>query len=100
MENNAIDILKFKTRQLIEEQNTLKREKQRLEEIIQAQQKEINRLNDRLQVLHRDYSNLKMTLTINGKETDIKATKQRLSRLVREVNECIALLGVSKAKTE
>ena len=38
------------------------------------------------------YTNLKMARTISIHDNDIKDTKQRLSKLVREVDRCIALL--------
>ena len=39
------------------------------------------------------YTNLKMARTISIHDKDINDTKQRLSRLVREVDKCIALLN-------
>ena len=44
-------------------------------------------------VLEVRYTNLKMARTISIHDKDINDTKQRLSRLVREVDKCIALLN-------
>ena len=41
-----------------------------------------------------DYNNLKLArmMTVNGE--DLQSAKNRLSRLIREVDKCIALLNV------
>ena len=43
--------------------------------------------------LENQYSSLKNAMTISLDGGDVKATKQRLSKLVREVDKCIALLN-------
>jgi predicted nuclease with TOPRIM domain len=43
--------------------------------------------------LQSKYDNLKVVRTISGNRDDFKTTKNRLSKLVREVNKCIALLN-------
>ena len=47
--------------------------------------------NDRLQT---DYANLKTAKMIDISSEDMKNAKSRLSKLVREVDKCIALLNV------
>ena len=39
------------------------------------------------------YANLKMARMISVNDNEIRDTKQRLTRLVREVDKCIALLN-------
>jgi len=59
-----------------------------------TEQKSINdslrRENSQIQV---KYDNLKIVRMISVGQDDFKATKNRLSKLVREVNKCIALLN-------
>jgi len=43
--------------------------------------------------LQSEYDNLKMARMISVNRNDFKSTKDRLSKLVREVDKCIALLN-------
>lgn len=43
--------------------------------------------------LEVNYTNLKTATTISLNGSDVKETKLRLSKLVREVDKCIALLN-------
>ena len=43
--------------------------------------------------LENNYTNLKTATTISLNGSDVKETKLRLSKLVREVDKCIALLN-------
>ena len=54
---------------------------------------EVRRLENSRKELEVMYTNLKMARTISIHDKDINDTKQRLSRLVREVDKCIALLN-------
>ena len=45
------------------------------------------------EALEDDYTNLKTAMTISLNGSDVKETKLRLSKLVREVDKCIALLN-------
>ena len=54
---------------------------------------EVNRLMAEKNQLENQYSSLKNAMTISLDGGDVKATKQRLSKLVREVDKCIALLN-------
>jgi predicted RNase H-like nuclease (RuvC/YqgF family) len=60
----------------------------------------INRLEDSYSILSEEnkviknkYDNLKMARIISVKQDDFKSAKNRLSKLVREVDKCIALLN-------
>ena len=57
---------------------------------------EVRRLENSRKELEVRYTNLKMARTISIHDKDINDTKQRLSRLVREVDKCIALLNDKK----
>ena len=60
---------------------------------------ELKRENAELKVradykgLENNYTNLKTATTISLNGSDVKETKLRLSKLVREVDKCIALLN-------
>lgn len=48
---------------------------------------------EEVKMLNTKYDNLKMARIISVKQDDLKGAKQRLSKLVREVDKCIALLN-------
>jgi hypothetical protein len=64
---------------------------------LQLQLTEQNSINDSLRKeniqLQFKYDNLKIARMITVSRDDFKATKNRLSKLVREVDKCIALLN-------
>jgi hypothetical protein len=44
----------------------------------------------------KDYSNLKLAKMIEVSDSEMKNAKQRLSKLVRDVNKCIGLLSTEQ----
>ena len=70
----------------------LKQENASLRQLLAEKEVEISELQNSRKELEVRYTNLKMARTISIHDNDIKDTKQRLSKLVREVDRCIALL--------
>ncbi len=71
----------------------LKQENGRLAQLLAQKEEEIAQKENSLKEWEASYANLKMARTISICDKDIDDTKQRLSRLVREVDKCIALLN-------
>lgn len=71
----------------------LKHENAKLKQLLAEKDEEVKRLNNSRKELEAMYTNLKMARTISIRDKDINDTKLRLSRLVREVDKCIALLN-------
>ena len=67
----------------------LTRENARLKQLLAEKDDEIKQVENSRKELEAMYTNLKMARTISIHDND---TKQRLSKLVREVDRCIALL--------
>ena len=65
----------------------------RLKQLLAEKDEEIKPVENSRKELEVRYTNLKMARTISIHDKDINDTKQRLSRLVREVDKCIALLN-------
>ena len=78
-------MLMYKT--LKEENTALKNELSEKDEIIQASKENINHLNLK-------YENLKIARVVSIRQDEITGAKKRLSKLVQEVDKCIALLNV------
>ena len=71
----------------------LKHENAKLKQLLAEKDDEIKRLEDSRNELEAMYTNLKMARTLSIHDKDISDTKQRLSKLVREIDKCIALLN-------
>lgn len=71
----------------------LKDENTRLHQLLAEKSEEVKRLEHSQKELEEKYTNLQMARTISLHDQDICDTKQRLTRLVREIDRCIALLN-------
>ena len=74
---------------LFEEQ---KKEIASLRHLLEEKEAAIARMESDRKELESRYANLKMARIISINDTELNDTKKRLTRLVREVEKCIALL--------
>ena len=91
-EEKTIRLLETRTRQLILKFTQLKEDNEELLNELVKKDAEIQEFKQRNQQLEASYSNLKMAKMLEVGDTDLAAAKLRISRLVREVDKCIALL--------
>lgn len=82
-----------KVRQVIAQVRALKRENSDLYTEIEGKAKEIKRLKEELAQRRDDYNNLKLAKMMEICDTDIKESKMKITRLVREINNCIGILS-------
>ena len=80
-------------RHLIYLHDELKRENAELKQLLEEKKKENERILAEYKELETSYTNLKTATAISLNGSDVKETKLRLSKLVREVDKCIALLN-------
>ena len=59
-------------------------------------ERDIKGLKDQLEQKSRDYNSLKMAKMIEISNGDLEGAKERLSKLIRDVNKCIAILSDAK----
>lgn len=71
----------------------LKKENLSLRQLLSEKEAEIDCLNNRIKELEDMYANLKSARIISINDNELKDTRQRLMKLVREVDKCIALLN-------
>ena len=71
-----------------------------LRERMGQQAEELERLRKQYDELSISYSDLKLAKIISVGDSEIGDTQQRLSKLVREVDKCIALLNASEQKDD
>lgn len=70
-----------------------RRENARLKELLNACRADCAASQAAYRALEKRYTDLKTATTISLNGSDVKETKLRLSKLVREVDKCIALLN-------
>lgn len=92
-ENNKLLVdLEVRIKQLMFLCDTLKEENAVLKKELKTRQQQIDEAVTDVNRLKTKYDSLKVARTITAASVDVDAAKQRLSRLVREVDKCINLL--------
>lgn len=76
----------------VSEENTLLREQ------LDRQSAELGKAREQYALLEKSYSDLRLAKIISATDDEIGDTQKRLSKLVREVDKCIALLNASEQK--
>lgn len=82
-----------RVRQLILRIQELKKENEVLVAMVSENEQVIADLNAKLSQVDRDYSTLKMAKMLEITDGDLEGAKARVSKLIREVNKCIAILS-------
>jgi hypothetical protein len=82
-----------RVRQLMFLCEELKRKNAVLEESLTSETEKSRSLQEEIKDLNLKYDNLKFARIIEVKQGDFQSAKKRLSKLVREVDKCIALLN-------
>lgn len=82
-----------RVRQLMFMYERLKLENAALEQQVSEKNEELRLASEEIKSLKAKYDNLKVARIIAVRQDDFKGAKQRLSKLVREVEKCIALLN-------
>jgi predicted RNase H-like nuclease (RuvC/YqgF family) len=85
-----------RVRQMLLRFQQLKKENEELYSIVEKNEREVQQLQDKLEQKGRDYDSLKMAKMIEITNGDLEGAKNRLSKLIKDVNKCIAILGEAK----
>ena len=93
-EEKLMRILEARITQLILDFKDLESKNAMLAEQQQKTEVALTELQVEQEELKAAYESLKIAKMIEISDTDMKNAKSRLSKLVREVNKCIALLNV------
>lgn len=91
-EEKTIRLLETRTRQLILKFMQLKEDNEELLEELVRKDSELEEVKKQNKQLEANYANLKMAKMLEVGDKDITAAKQRIAKLVRDVDKCIALL--------
>ena len=82
-----------RVRQMILQFQELKTEKGRLQALVGEQATEIEELKARVTQADNDYNSLKMARMLEITDGNLDEAKERLSRMIRQVNKCITILS-------
>ena len=96
----AIRNFESKLSRLMDAYVQLAAENATLREQLSQQSVEFNKVCEQYAELSQSYSNLKLAKIISADDSEIGDTQRRLSKLVREVDKCIALLNASEQKDD
>jgi len=92
-EQNLLIGFKLKVEQMIAKHEALKQEKHQLENKIGALESTINEIRQENHSLELKYENLKLARLLSASDEENKDAKNRIQKLVREIDKCIALLN-------
>jgi len=95
MTANEKTLATFETRlrQMLLRFQELKKENGELSQLLEANKKTVAELQEKLDQKQSDYDSLKMAKMIEITDSNLDGAKERLSKLIREVNKCIAILS-------
>ena len=82
-----------RVRQLILQFKQLKQENQQLQQQMQEQSQTIEELKAKVAQADNDYNSLKMARMLEITDGNLDEAKDRLARMIRQVNKCIAILS-------
>ena len=82
-----------RVRQMILQFQQLKQENMQLQQQMQEQSQTIEELKARVTQADNDYNSLKMARMLEITDGNLDEAKERLARMIRQVNRCIAILS-------
>ena len=92
-DKKQLNTFEGKLKHLIFLYQEIKKENVSLRKLVSEKEAEIERIESSRKELEAQYTNLKMARIISVNDNELRDTKQRLARIVREVEKCIALLN-------
>lgn len=95
MDYNNYNLKLFTTRmrQLILQFKETKQENKDLYAMIEEQEKTINELKAQIVSAQKDYDTLKMAKLLSQSEGSIEEAKQKVQRIIRNIDKCISLIN-------
>jgi Ca2+-binding EF-hand superfamily protein len=94
-EKKQLNNFETSLRHLIYLHDKLRRDYAELQQLLLDKEDDISKLRSEYDKLNQSYIDLKSAMTMSLDGGDVRQTKQRLSKIVREVDKCIAMLNQS-----
>ena len=92
-EKNQLSVFEARLRQLMFLHDELKEKNQFLMEALNKKEQTLQQLQHDYDELEANYTDLKQARIISIHDSDVEGTRKRLSKLVREIDKCLALLN-------
>ena len=89
----TINTFATRVRQMILKFDEVKRENTELYAMVDERDAQVKALQEKLAQAEHDYNSLKMAKMMTISDADLESTQKRVSKLIRDVNKCITLLG-------
>ena len=91
--NQSLTTFETRVRQMILRFQELKKENENLQALVEKNGQDIQDLQAKLTQADHDYKSLKMAKMMEITDGDLEGAKARLTKLIRDVNRCIAILS-------
>ena len=95
-DEQTLALFQTRVRQMLLQFMQLKKENEELYAMVDNAEREARELRAELKRKSEEYDTLKMAKMLEVSDADIDASKNRLARLIRDVNRCIAILSEQK----
>ena len=92
-DNQSLTTFETRVRQMILRFQELKKENEDLQALVEKNGRDIQDLQAKLTQADQDYNSLKMAKMMEITDGDLEGAKARLTKLIRDVNRCIAILS-------
>ena len=92
-ERQSMKKFEARVRNILVQHSVLKQENTDLSTELEKKDEEIRLLKEELSRSKNEYNNLKLAKMIEITDSDIKESKMKITRLVREINKCISILS-------
>jgi predicted RNase H-like nuclease (RuvC/YqgF family) len=92
-DNQTLTTFETRVRQMILRFQELKKENEDLQALVEKNGRDIQDLQAKLTQADHDYNSLKMAKMMEITDCDLEGAKARLTKLIRDVNRCIAILS-------
>lgn len=92
-ERQSMKRFEAKVRQVIAQVRVLKKENADLYVELEGKEDEVKQLKAALAQSKNDYNNLKLARMIEISDADMKESKMKITKMVREINKCISILS-------
>ena len=96
MSDKTIVEFQTKVRALILQFQNLKKENDELYAMLEKNEDDVRNLRQQLQDKQREFDAFKAAKMLEVADGDIQSARERLAKLIRDVNKCIAVLSEQK----
>lgn len=99
-ERQSMKKFEAKIRNVLAQFRVLKQENSDLYAELESKDETIKQLRAELAQSKNEYNNLRLAKIIEVSDSDLKESKNKISKLVREINKCINILSCGEEGTD